>query len=1124
MTVSAGSDYPAPVARTRLSYAEAVKLLVGGGDPVAILGRLAGGALLIAAPFSDQALSLFDAKGEANNLLREIVGRAPARIRAGRGRRHYELVEAAHTVLVLSAFFDALAKHVGDRFAALELTDEEKRRIGAGELQPLGSPASIAMPDALSGFTENLPAVSRALHGMHAAFREFTGGLAAARGMTMPPADGVVELALEIYREGYVRLAADVPEFHIWKQLEEHAATRAEVRRQTETLTGLAELLGRMVDAAAPAAVAGLARHYAEGLRRPLWRSDAPAPDGLAFPLVEQGFVSPRFRLTVCDKNSKLGDESWWSDRAERDDLEDFLAGYLAAAASTQRPLIVLGHPGAGKSLLTEVLAARIPAEAFTTVRVPLRRIDPDLPVHRQVEEAVELVTKERISWGDFCRGPAPTTKVVLLDGFDELVQATGVTQSNYVEAVAAFQQEEWVLGRPVVVVITSRTLVMDRTVVRDGTIVLKLEPFDEGRVGRWTDAWNAANREQPGFRPLTAAELWRHRELAGQPLLLLMLAVYAAEAGIGGLDADDLSTDQLYRRLLDSFIRRQVREKAKDDLGESRFAELEADSRRDLAAVAFAMFNRRRQWVGEEDLGRDLDGLHPEGPAGVRGPGEPVSRARRAVAAFFFVHVSQTDDVVRTSGRRSYEFLHATFAEYLVAEHTLEVLGDLAEDWRRARRRAYGANLDDRVLRALLSHQPLTNGERVLPFLSGLIGGLDEEVRAGLGDVAVELFRTARKRVTDDDYRPTPFDVVNRMAAYTANLVLLAAMCRPAGISVGELCGQAEAPGVETTVRLWRSGLHLEVQNAFFNQLSREGDAFRVVTGLRSVPSELREAQLIGDAFVEATLAAGLGTLQADFEGSVARIDLTPFQRDCHIRVVQVAAFRWPVAVGGRLVPWDERFYTSLADWLDEAGGHEPHRATAIMLAQCLLADGAHIAEETFHRIFRLALLPQQEKSVPTAVVILVLHYPELMRSHPRLRDLVLQIPVADIIYEIARERREQDPELLDPVIEGLWGRIVKEKIGYGAGTATASMVVGLRSQPALIPSILDGLKELGSISWPQISPRDLLRAVDHPEVDLDALRSSLADFVAHRTGDTFEGDDALAFERLKRLAVSID
>ncbi|WP_146169295.1 NACHT domain-containing protein [Actinoplanes italicus] len=1106
------------MARTRLSYAEAVKLLVGGTDPVTVLGRLAGGALLLATPFSETALSLFDAKGEANNLLRDLVGRAPARIRAERGRRHYELIEAAHTVLVLSAFFDALGGYIGDRLAALELTDDEKRRIGTGELRPLGSPAAVAMPDALTGFTENLPAVERALHGMHHAFREFAGGLAAARGMTMPPADGAVELALQIYREGYVRLAADVPEFEIWTRLDEHAATRAEVRRQTETLTGIAEVLRRTVDGAAPAAVEGLARHHAEALRRPLWRSDAPAPDGLTFPLVEQGFISPRFRLAVSAKDSRLSSEDWWSRLDLREDLEGFLASYLAASPSTQRPLIILGHPGAGKSLLTEVLAARIPAEAFTTVRVPLRRVDPDLPVHRQIEAAVELVTKDRISWGEFCRVSAPTTKVVLLDGFDELVQATGVTQSNYVEAVAAFQQEEWVLGRPVVVVITSRTLVMDRTVVRESTIVLKLEPFDEPQVERWTRAWNAANGSRTGFRPLTAAELWRHRDLAGQPLLLLMLAVYAAEAGDRGFDADELTTHQLYQRLLDTFIRRQVREKAKHELGDGRFTELEAASRRDLAAVAFAMFNRRRQWVDEADLGRDLEALHPESADAERGPGEPVSRARRTIAAFFFVHVAQTDDVVRTPGRRSYEFLHATFAEYLVAEHTLEVLGDLAEDWQRARRRAYGATLDDRVLRALLSHQPLTNGEQILPFVEAMIMSMEEGERAALGDVVVELFRTARRYVADGEYRPTPFDAVNRLAAYTANLVLLGALCRRGGISVAELCGGDDGSGIATTVSLWRSGLHPEVQKAFFNTLIRVDDSLRINPGTTSTLPELREAQLVGDSFMEAVLGAGVGTLQMDTRGSVHRYEMTPFQRECHIQVVRICVFRRPIMIGNRLTPWDERLYARFARWLEKSERKKPHPETVTLLANYLVMDGGGIAAETFYKIFRLALLPDGAGGINYSVALLVLHYPELLRLMPSLKEDLMSFGSSVMMYEIARERQARDPEMLDEIVDSYRKSLMKSG-DISAGRVTASMVVGLKSIPALIPSLLEALMITGPTSWPQVNPKDLMAAVGNVDVGLQKVQQALTDYIETRGDSLFDGEDLEAFERIKQL-----
>nr|WP_229072731.1 hypothetical protein [Actinoplanes sp. DH11] len=968
--------------------------------------------MLLVAPFAEGLLSWFDYKGEANNVLRELVGRAPARIRSSRGRRHYELIEAAHTVLAVSSFFDALQQYIGDRFEDLRLTDEERERIARGETLPLGVRNTVPMPDAMTGFEGNLPAVKQALSAMHTAFRGFTMGLDAAQGMTIPATDAVVGVALRLYRERYVRLAVDVPEFGIWSQLDEHAATRAAVHRQTETLTGLERRLTAIMDGAAPAAVRGLRQHYAAGLSRPLWRSDALK--GLVFPTVEDGFVSPRFRLVVCGKDSNLGDESWWRGQAIGYDLEKFLTGHLVAPASTQNPLVILGHPGAGKSLLTEVLAARVPTESFTTIRVPLRRVDPELPIHEQVVAAVELATKERISWGDLCRA-SDTTKVVLLDGFDELVQATGVTQSHYIEQAATFQREEWELGRPVVVIITSRTLVMDRTVVREGTVVLKLEPFNEPQVERWTRAWNAANRDQPGFRPLPAAEFWRHEDLAGQPLLLLMLAVYAADAGHGSLAADDLSTDRLYRLLLDSFIRRQVREKAKTDLGKARFAEREADSRRDLAAVAFAMFNRRRQWVGEEDLGRDLEALHPEAEQPDSVLGEPVSRARRTVAAFFFVHVAQAGDETRARSRRSYEFLHATFAEYLVAEHAVELLTVLAEDWQRARRRSYRPNLDERVLRTLLSHQPLTNGEQVLPFVVGMIAAKEENVRAALREVSVELFRSARRRIQHDPYLPTPFDVVSRTAAYTANLVLLAMASSDTGVPVDELCGPPDAPNLQSSVRLWRTGLDAEVQKSFFASFTRVGERLLRRSRRSPSPSEIDEALLTGDAFLTAVLRAGWATFNLTGGDVLSRPEITHFQRDFHRRVVDLTlGLRSTGGLTG-LAPRDERRYRRLADWLEGAAGRSPHESSLSLLALCLTQDASRLDPGTLDRILG-ATLPHsftaaQEFTLPMA--LLAANNLWLIRRHPRLRFAVMEAGVPDFLLDIVAAHRDQDPDM---------------------------------------------------------------------------------------------------------------
>ena len=180
------------MARSRLTYAEAVRILTGGADPAAILGRLAGGALLLAAPFSGGVLALFDAKGEANALLRDLLGRAPARIRASRGKRHYDLIEAAHTILVISSFFDAFGELADPLLADLELTDEERRTI-AGARPHLPVPP---MPGALQGLSETLSKLHATFDVMYASLRSFAHHLAAGQGRTYPGGRATIERAL----------------------------------------------------------------------------------------------------------------------------------------------------------------------------------------------------------------------------------------------------------------------------------------------------------------------------------------------------------------------------------------------------------------------------------------------------------------------------------------------------------------------------------------------------------------------------------------------------------------------------------------------------------------------------------------------------------------------------------------------------------------------------------------------------------------------------------------------------------------------------------------------------------------------------------------------------------------
>jgi hypothetical protein len=125
--------------------------------------------------------------------------------------------------------------------------------------------------------------------------------------------------------------------------------------------------------------------------------------------------------------------------------------------------LVVLGQPGSGKSVLTKVIAAQLPESDFLVIRIELRNVPMDTSIQAQVEGALYHLLGEQVSWPDLCRGAGGALPVVILDGFDELLQVTGMNRADYLEQVRLFQQREEELGRPVAVLVTSRTVVADR-------------------------------------------------------------------------------------------------------------------------------------------------------------------------------------------------------------------------------------------------------------------------------------------------------------------------------------------------------------------------------------------------------------------------------------------------------------------------------------------------------------------------------------------------------------------------------------------------------------------------------------------------------------------------------------
>jgi hypothetical protein len=351
-----------------------------------------------------------------------------------------------------------------------------------------------------------------------------------------------------------------------------------------------------------------------------------------------------------------------------------------------------------------------------------------------------------------------------------------------------------------------------------------------------WNRA-NAAHLAARGLAPLTPAAVLPHRQLAGQPLLLLMLALYDADGNaLRRLGDRELGQDELYESLLRSFARREVT-KHRPGLSERDTGRAVEEELRRLSLVAFAMFNRNTQWVTEADLAADLAAVMGEPPPAATDLRAPLGRAEIVLGRFFFVHRARA---VRDGTQLgTYEFLHATFGEFLVARMTLQALRDLAARDAAATLSFGAAPVDDDLLHALLSFSVLSVRTPIVGFLRGMLSRVDDAERDALGGLLVRLLRgvfQARPPRRLEAYQPRVLPVPGRFAAYSANLLLLAV--HAAGpLRASEFVDGEPVSGWKRQVMLWRSQLLWDEWQSLVEVLTLEriwvGDARDVVLGV---------------------------------------------------------------------------------------------------------------------------------------------------------------------------------------------------------------------------------------------------------------------------------------------------
>ncbi|GHA14206.1 hypothetical protein GCM10010329_41370 [Streptomyces spiroverticillatus] len=799
-------------------------ILGGDSEALAAADRVVGGALSAATGgASDAVLGLFGAQGRVLRIGRDVTTGLRDRLGSAERADRTEKIAAAHAVLVITAFFEVLAEaELPFEFGELELNRNEQVMLSGGQVTAdhlVGTllSAEVPHPTPALPFEETVGLVRAWYWDRADLLRDFLQGLALwerldedGRTRTRGVLLGLETSALARYRELYAQLALEIPEFGFWSGQIEHQATRSVLRQSLDGVERALQGLARPVEFAH--AAHGLTAAYRAALPRPIL-SEGEAPSGLAMPSLAGGYVDPDFRVApVPEEGSGPAQEDWWERAPVRSDLTEFLSGTLTSRASTAAPLLVLGQPGAGKSVLTKILAARLSGTGFLPVRIVLREIRAEDDIQDQIEHAIRSATSERVSWPDLVRSAPGAVPVLLFDGFDELLQATGVNQTDYLVKIAKFQQREVDQGRPVYALVTSRTAVADRARCPQGTLALRLEPFRTPHIERWLGVWNDLNAPYftaNGLRPLPAAVAARHSALASQPLLLLMLALYDATANALQQETESgepLAAADLYEELLTSFAVREVGKAGDAMTTRERADHCERELQR-LSLIAFGILNRRRQWITVSELEEDLTALLGRSATG---PGSdfrtPLNQAEIALGRFFFVQKAQAVQDEREL--ITYEFLHATFGEYLVARLAVLLVDQLIDQ--RPALSLGRTPVDDDLVYVLLSYASLAS-RQMLRFVEARIERIEPERRQRLGELLIGVMEDARNRVEHRyaEYRPIPRATAARHGKYESNLMMLTVLLT-GGVTAGQLFPAAVDPaGIwALRVQLFRSAL----------------------------------------------------------------------------------------------------------------------------------------------------------------------------------------------------------------------------------------------------------------------------------------------------------------------------
>lgn len=641
-----------------------------------------------------------------------------------------EQMEEAYGIIYFTAFFDELDTRLPKNIRRnIQLSLNEKQLLLHSsvplECAEYSNRREIICPNIVRGYAEVDAELREMYRSMGSRLRDFVRGLSfqdTAEEKDIRAFDEVIKelpaAAIKRFHDQYMMLCANFNEFYIFTQIEHEKAQELKLDSRYQNILSIAmqfqdsaeaglknlkkvilDLPNQIKKNSVQEIVKQLIKTYQGSIDRPLIESKS-SEEKLTYPLISNAFIPQAYKLLRYSGNERLEQLETWEHFAPMQNMMSFWAKYYLDPGSVENLLLILGEPGGGKSLLTKILCARMIDFNNICIRIPLREHD--------MEDDIETIVCEQITQDGDASEPISTFKwfaeefqnnpiTLLFDGYDEVMQATGGVYRNLLTKLQQFQDRCREQSRPIRIVVTSRETLIDKADIPQKTTVMKLLEFDETQRKQWINIWNEHNHvalAKVGLRDFALPEGNKDiEELSGQPLLLLMLAIYDAnfETKKNALKQADgqmesLDRTKLYDELLRRFIRRELRkgprgqEHAYEEATPEEQDAMVDEEMKKLGISALGMFVREKLSLKVGELEDDLIYMRAKVTGYDSRNIKMLKSAETVFGSFFFIHDSRTENEADEK-EAAFEFLHKTFYEFLVADLILQYLIDATDD-----------------------------------------------------------------------------------------------------------------------------------------------------------------------------------------------------------------------------------------------------------------------------------------------------------------------------------------------------------------------------------------------------------------------------------------------------------